>query len=59
MAAPSAVNIATVTFVVVTNRETLDELCANFLNAKLLDKQGSHCCLWYSGQDEFSVKIIG
>jgi nitroreductase len=41
MAAPSAVNMQPWTFVVVTNRETLDELCAKLPYAKMLDKAGA------------------
>jgi nitroreductase len=41
MAAPSAVNIQPWSFVVVTKRETLDELCARLPYAKMLDKAGA------------------
>lgn len=41
MAAPSAVNIQPWAFVVVTNRETLDELCEKLPYAKMLDKAGA------------------
>lgn len=41
MAAPSAVNIQPWAFVVVTKRETLDELCAKLPYAKMLDKAGA------------------
>src|SRR5512135_387222 len=41
MSAPSAVNIQPWAFVVVTKRETLDELCAKLPYAKMLDKAGA------------------
>jgi nitroreductase len=41
MAAPSAVNMQPWAFVVVTKRETLDELCAKLPYAKMLDKAGA------------------
>ncbi len=41
MAAPSAVNIQPWAFVIVTKRETLDELCAKLPFAKMLDKAGA------------------
>jgi len=41
MAAPSAVNIQPWAFVVVTKRETLDELCDTLPYAKMLDKAGA------------------
>jgi nitroreductase len=41
MAAPSAVNIQPWAFVVVTKRETLDELCDKLPYAKMLDKAGA------------------
>lgn len=41
MAAPSAVNIQPWSFVTVTKRETLDELCAKLPYAKMLDKAGA------------------
>jgi len=41
MAAPSAVNIQPWSFVVVTKRETLDELCSRLPYAKMLDKAGA------------------
>jgi len=41
MAAPSAVNIQPWSFVVVTKRETLDELCDKLPYAKMLDKAGA------------------
>lgn len=41
MSAPSAVNIQPWAFVVVTKRETLDELCARLPYAKMLDRAGA------------------
>ncbi|MGO9611461.1 MAG: nitroreductase family protein [Dissulfurispiraceae bacterium] len=41
MAAPSAVNIQPWAFIVVTKRETLDQLCAKLPYAKMLDKAGA------------------
>jgi len=41
MSAPSAVNVQPWAFVVVTTRETLDELCARLPYAKMLDKAGA------------------
>ena len=41
MAAPSAVNIQPWSFVAVTKRETLDELCTKLPYAKMLDKAGA------------------
>jgi len=41
MSAPSAVNVQPWAFVVVTRRETLDELCAKLPYAKMLDKAGA------------------
>ncbi len=41
MAAPSAVNIQPWAFVVVTRRQTLDELCDRLPYAKMLDKAGA------------------
>ena len=41
MAAPSAVNIQPWAFVAVTNRQTLDQLCAVLPYAKMLDKAGA------------------
>jgi nitroreductase len=41
MAAPSAVNIQPWSFVVVTKRETLDELCDKLPYAKMLNKAGA------------------
>ncbi len=41
MSAPSAVNIQPWAFVVVTKRETLDELCDTLPYAKMLDKAGA------------------
>jgi nitroreductase len=41
MSAPSAVNIQPWAFIVVTNRETLDELCDRLPYAKMLDKAGA------------------
>jgi len=41
MSAPSAVNVQPWAFVVVTTRETLDELCSRVPYAKMLDKAGA------------------
>ena len=41
MSAPSAVNVQPWVFVVVTRRETLNELCAKLPYAKMLDKAGA------------------
>jgi nitroreductase len=41
MAAPSAVNVQPWAFVAVTERKTLDELCASLPYAKMLDKAGA------------------
>jgi nitroreductase len=41
MSAPSAVNIQPWAFVVVTKRETLDQLCDRLPYAKMLDKAGA------------------
>jgi len=41
MAAPSAVNLQPWSFVVVTKRDTLDELCDKLPYAKMLDKAGA------------------
>jgi nitroreductase len=41
MSAPSAVNVQPWAFIVVTRRETLDELCAKLPYAKMLDKAGA------------------
>jgi nitroreductase len=41
MSAPSAVNIQPWSFVAVTKRETLDELCDRLPYAKMLDKAGT------------------
>ncbi len=41
MSAPSAVNVQPWAFVVVTKRETLDELCDTLPYAKMLDKAGA------------------
>src|ERR1700690_1792845 len=41
MAAPSAVNIQPWAFVVVTKRDTLDELCDKLPYAKMLDNAGA------------------
>ena len=41
MSAPSAVNVQPWAFVVVTDRETLDELCNELPYAKMLDKAGA------------------
>jgi nitroreductase len=41
MSAPSAVNVQPWAFVVVTTRETLDELCARLPYAKMLDTAGA------------------
>jgi nitroreductase len=41
MAAPSAVNIQPWSFVAVTKREILDELCRRIPHAKMLDKAGA------------------
>jgi len=60
MAAPSAVNIQPWSFVVVTKRETLDELCSRLPYAKMLDKAGAAIVVCgIPDKDEVSVKIIG
>ena len=41
MSAPSAVNVQPWAFIVVTKRETLDELCDRLPYAKMLDKAGA------------------
>jgi nitroreductase len=41
MSAPSAVNVQPWAFIVVTERETLDELCDKLPYAKMLDKAGA------------------
>jgi nitroreductase len=41
MSAPSAVNVQPWTFVVITERDTLDELCRSLPYAKMLDKAGA------------------
>jgi len=41
MSAPSAVNVQPWSFVVVTDRETLDKLCDQLPYAKMLDKAGA------------------
>ena len=41
MSAPSAVNIQPWAFIVVTERETLDQLCEKLPYAKMLDKSGA------------------
>jgi nitroreductase len=41
MSAPSAVNIQPWSFIVVTDRETLDDLCDKLPYAKMLDKAGA------------------
>lgn len=41
MAAPSAANMQPWTFVVITDRRTLDELCERLPYAKMLDKAGA------------------
>ncbi len=41
MSAPSAVNVQPWAFVVVTDREALDELCKSLPYAKMLDKAGA------------------
>lgn len=41
MSAPTAVNVQPWSFVVVTDRETLDKLCDKLPHAKMLDKAGA------------------